>query len=254
MFKQIAIAVSALFIYAASAYAQQGYEFEVYGTELAPKGVRELEIHTNFVPSGAQRFDQSEGRATHHAYRSSIELGSSLTSWLQANVYAVAYARSGAGLQYVGNRLRLTGVAPEKWRLPFGLGLSQEVGYARPGFAENRWAYEVTPILQKEINRVTFVLNPAFEHGLDRGAHEWEFEPRSALSYTLGDDEEIGLEYYSVLGPVTAFDPQSHQRHQIFVTAKTELPFGIDGGFGVGRGFTRNSDRWVITSRLELEF
>jgi len=254
MFIRPTIALSAFFLFAASARAQQGYEFEVYGASVAPVGGGELELHTNFVPSGSQRLDDAEGRATDRALRSSLELSTGLASWIEASIYAVSYARNGAGVQYVGNRARLTAVAPHHWSLPFALGLSQEVGYARPGFAENRWAYEITPILGKAMGNVSFLLNPAFERGLGTGAHEWEFEPRARLDYALGNEEAIGLEYYSVFGPVTGFDARSHQRHQLFATGKTELSSRMEGAIGIGRGLTSNSDRWVVTTRLELKF
>jgi hypothetical protein len=254
MFTRLTIALSALFFFATSARAQQGYEFEVYGASVAPVGGGELELHTNFVPSGSQRVDDAEGRATHRAWRSSLEVSTGLATWLEASLYAVSYARNGAGVQYVGNRARLTAIAPRNWNLPFDVGLSQEVGYARAGFAENRWAYELTPIIAKAMGKVSLVVNPAFERGLGSGAHEWEFEPRARADYALGDEEAIGLEYYSVFGPVVDFDPKSHQRHQLFATGRTELPSGMEGAIGIGRGLTSNSDRWVVTTRLEVKF
>ena len=245
---------AALFLLATAAHAQQGYEFEVYSTDVSARGAGEIELHTNFVPSGSQRVDDPGGRATHRAVRSSLEVSTAIASWLEASLYAVTYARSGAGLQYVGNRARLTAVAPSKWNLPFDAGLSQEVGYARRGFAENRWAYEITPILGKELGRVSLFLNPAFERGLDAGEPEWEFEPRAQLAYALGYEGAVGLEYYSVFGPVSGFDARSHQRHQLFVTGESELSHDVEAGLGIGRGLTGNSDRWVVSTRLELKF
>ena len=246
--------ISSVFLFAASAHAQQGYEFEVYGTGVPARGAGELELHTNFVPSGAQRVDDAEGRATHRALRSSLEVSTGFASWLSASFYTVSYARNGVGIQYVGNRARLTAVASDRWNLPFDAAVSQEVGYARPGFAENRWGYEITPILGKRIGNVSLLVKPAFERGLGTGEQEWEFEPRAALRYGLGDDEAVGLEYYSLLGPVTDFDARSHQLHQLFATGTTELPSGVEASLGIGRGLTRNSDRWVVATRLELKF
>src|SRR5437763_3901138 len=171
------IAITSLLLGAATARAQQGYEFEVYNTRIAAPGTGELELHTNFVPTGSQRFDDAEGRATHRAFRSAFELSAGLTSWLEGSLYAVGYARSGAGVQYVGNRARVTAIIPRAWNLPFDAGLSQEVGYARPGFSENRWAYEITPILGRELGRVSLVLNPAFERGLGGNSEStWALE------------------------------------------------------------------------------
>ena len=254
MLTKTTFAISALCLLAVPAQAQQGYEFEVYGTGVTARGTGELELHANFVPSGSQLADDTEGRATHRAFRSSLELSTGLASWLEASLYAVSYARSGAGIKYVGNRARLTAVAPAHWNLPLDAGLSQEVGYARPGFAENRWAYEITPILGKSLGSVSLLLNPAFERGLGTGNHEWEFEPRARVGYALGDEKALGIEYYSVFGPVFGFDAKAHQRHQLFATAQTELPSGLELAIGIGRGLTRNSDRWVATTRFELKF
>jgi hypothetical protein len=247
-----AIILSAIIFLSASAEAQQGYEFEVYGAETPRRGLGELELHTNFVPSGAQLVDDADGRATHRAFRSSIELSAGLSSWLEASLYTVTYARNTAGVAYVGNRARLTAIAPAAWGLPFEAGISQELGYARPGFAESPWAYEITPILGKDLGRISLLVNPAFERGLGRGIHPWEFEPRGEVNYALGPDDAVGVAYYTVLGPVARFDERSHQRHQLFLTGKSELRSGIEAGLGIGRGLTRNSDRWVIATKLEF--
>jgi hypothetical protein len=247
-----ALTISALILLSASAQAQPGYEFEVYGAEAPHRGLGELEIHTNFVPSGAQLVDDADGRATHRAFRSSIELSAGLSSWLEASIYTVTYARQRAGVAYVGNRARLTAIAPAAWNLPFEAGISQELGYARPGFAESPWAYEIVPIVGKDFGRISLLVNPAFERGLGRGVHPWEFEPRGEVSYALGEDHAVGVEYYSVLGPVAKLDERSHQRHQLFLTGKSELRAGLEAGLGIGRGLTRNSDRWVIATKLEF--
>jgi hypothetical protein len=252
MLIRIAVALFAL-SFASPARAQQGYEFEVYGTRVSARGAGEIELHTNFVPSGSQLVDDAGGRATHRAFRSSLELSTGLASWLEASVYAIAYARSGAGIQYVGNRARLTAVAPARWNLPFDAGVSQEIGYARAGFAENHWGYEIVPILGKELGKISLLLNAAFEKEMAAGG-KWEFEPKAQIGYAVADEQSLGIEYYSVLGPVSGFDARSHQRHQLFATGKSELVHGVEGGLGIGRGLTRNSDRWVITTRLELEF
>src|SRR5690349_13059199 len=159
-------AFSALLIAATSAHAQQGFEYEVYDADLAAPRMGEIELHTNFVPSGSRTTDSPDGRATHRAWRSSLEISTGLTSWLEASVYAVGYARSGSGFQFVGNRARVTAVAPRRWNLPLDLGLSQEIGFLQPGFSEYRRAYEITPIIGRKLGAVSLVVNPAFERGL----------------------------------------------------------------------------------------
>src|SRR5256714_4860459 len=91
----------------ARARAQQGYEFEVYDTHLTKPGTTELELNTNFVSSGPQRPDNGLF-ATRHMVRSSFELGTGLTDWLEGSIYVLAAHRPSAGSFYVGNRMRLT--------------------------------------------------------------------------------------------------------------------------------------------------
>ena len=239
---------------ASSARAQHGYEYEVYGTDISRPGSGELELHMNFVPAGTQTVDEPDGRATNRAWRSSFEVTAGVASWLEASVYAVGYARSGAGVKYVGNRARLTAIAPTRWNLPFDLGLAQEIAFARPGYSEHRWAYEVTPIISRKLGAASLTLNPALERAVNDNESLWELEPRARLAYAFDGDEGVGLEYYSVLGPVSGFDERSHQIHQVFATASGELSGDVEGGLGIGRGLTRNSDRWIITTRLEIRF
>lgn len=97
MFTRTAIAISALFLLATSARAQQGYEFEVYGADVPARSARELELNMNFVPSGSRMADNAQGRATHRAVRSSIELSTGLLSWLEASLYAVTLCERWSG-------------------------------------------------------------------------------------------------------------------------------------------------------------
>lgn len=238
---------------AAAARAQEGYEFEVYGTDLTPSGMTELELYSNVVTSGSIA-PADDLRPTNHAVRSSLEISRGLTDWLSAGLYTVGYAHNGDGVSYVGNRFRLTAVAPARWhRLRFGL--SQELGYARSGFAENQWTYEITPIAATSVGPVSLTINPALERGFGQGEHELEVEPRARMSYHLddGDDDDaaLSLEYYGVLGPIASLDPAWEQRHQLFASAQIPVGSNWSVGVGAGRGFTRASDRYVITTRLE---
>lgn len=236
------------------AVAQQGYEFEVYDTHLTRPGTTELELNTNFVASGRKQLDDGIF-ATHNMLRSSVEIGRGLTPWLEGSLYFVSVLQPKAGASYVGNRARLTASAPIAWRLPVELGLTQEVGYARPGFAENRWVYELTPIIGKSWGPIAFVLNPAFERGLDRqSGHVIEFEPRARVGYGFGDEGAVSLEYYSVLGPITGFDPRSQQKHQIFVSVEKEFSTRWELALSFGQGLTTSSDRTVVATRLEYHF
>jgi hypothetical protein len=237
-----------------TAMAQQGYEFEVYDTHLTKPGTTELELNTNFVASGRKQIDDGVF-PTHHMLRSSLEVGTGVTDWLEASVYVLAAHRPTGGTSYVGNRLRATASAPSGWNLPFEVGLTQEIGYARPGFAENRWTYELSPMIGRSWGSVSLVANPAFERNLGASPeHPVEFEPRGRISYGFGDDGSLSLEYYSSLGPTSRFDELSAQKHQVFLAVEKELVSRWELAASFGRGLTASSDRSVIATRIEYRF
>src|SRR5881409_2724385 len=122
------LVISILFGIAPSLRAQEGYEYEVYSTHIAPPRSGALELHTNFVPNGPT---SSEGElvSSDRAVRSSLEFSHGINRWLEGSFYFVGGAFRGMGAEYVGNRARMTAVAPSTWNLPFDLGVSQEVGY-----------------------------------------------------------------------------------------------------------------------------
>ena len=252
--KKIFLSVTAAVALAAPcslARAQQGYEFEVYDTHLTNPGTTELELNTNFVATGPKEPDL-DLFATHHMLRSSLEVGRGLTNWLEGSIYVLAARRPGGGSSYVGNRMRLTAAAPASWNLPLEIGLTQEVGHARPGFAENRWTYEISPMIGKTWESVAVAFNPVFERGVaDDAGHPVEFEPKGRVGFSLGDEGSLALEYYSSLGPTARFDPRSEQKHQLFVAIEKELSSNLEIAASVGRGLTGSSDRVVIATRLE---
>jgi hypothetical protein len=233
------------------AVAQQGYEFEVYDTQIKKPGTTEFELNTNFVASGPTRVDNGLF-PTNHMLRSSFEIGAGLTNWLEGSMYLLAVHRPNGGASYVGNRVRITAIAPVDWNLPVEFGLTQEVGYARAGFAENRWTYELSPMIGKSWGSFALVANPAFERSLaGQAAHPIEFEPRGRISYGFGDEGSLSLEYYSSLGPTSGFDPRSEQKHQLFVTVEKELSTRWELAASFGRGLTASSDRSVVATRIE---
>lgn len=238
---------------ASRASAQQGYEFEVYDTQIGNLGASELELHTNYVADGVKQGEEGL-LPTHRAVRSSLEVSRTLSSWLRGSLYLTTSAGRNRDFAYVGNRARVTAVAPRSWTLPFDLGVATEVSYARPTFSENRWALEITPVLAKSFGALSFTLNPAFERGLDkRSEREIEFEPRAKAAYAFGDEAAFSLEYYAGLGAIGENHPVREQRHQIFARLLGEIAPRLELGVGVGRGLTPASDRWVVATVIEYE-
>jgi hypothetical protein len=130
--------------------------------------------------------------------------------------------------------------------------VSTEIGYQRRAFSPDTWTWEIRPIVDQQLGRWYWALNPALERslqgeGVSRG---WEFSPAAALTYDASAKLTTGLEYYGALGPVSGFDPAPLQQHQVFAALDLNLSPDWEINLGVGRGFTASTDRLLIKTIL----
>jgi hypothetical protein len=247
---------SLLIVLTLPALAQDNYEIQVYSAELVPKNVTMVEIHSNFTVDGSKQVINGV-LPTNHAEHETLEITQGWTDWFETGFYVFTSVQpsvgaadhsTGGGWSWVGDHIRPRLTAPESWHLPVGLSLSQEIGYQRRKFAEDSWNYELRPIIDKKIGRWYFDFNPAFDralHGLNTG-RGWEFSPNVRVSYDFTRKITGGFEYYGALGPVSQFDPISHQSQQIFPTIDLNLSPSWEFNFGVGVDVTNSADHLIV--------
>jgi hypothetical protein len=110
---------------------------------------------------------------------------------------------------------------------------------------------EIRPIIGWRKNGLEFIINPIFDVFGSRG--HVDFLPAARLARKMNHDVAVGLEYYTDLGPLGSFPSFQQQSHQLF--AVVDFKVGkLDVDFGVGRGLTEGSDRWVAKTILTYAF
>ena len=231
----------------ATSRAQDNYEIQVYGASLVPPGRTMVELHSNFTADG--RSGVVDGLLpTEHAFHETLEITHGFAPWLEVGFYAFTSARDGQGWSWVGDHIRPRLAAPDSWHWPVGVSLSTEVGYQRRAFSTDTWTWEIRPIVDKQMGRWYWALNPALERALsgENVGRGWEFSPNAAVSYDLSERVTVALEYYGALGPVTGFDPPSLQQHQVFGALDLNLSPKWEINLGVGRGLTTSTDRLLV--------
>ncbi|MBV8055963.1 MAG: hypothetical protein JO071_12065, partial [Deltaproteobacteria bacterium] len=114
---------------------------------------------------------------------------------------------------------------------------------------------ELKPIIEKDLGRVSLVLNPVFEKPLYGVGHDqgFEFGYRNGVYYRWMRYLSPGVEFYGGIGLIDDSDPLSEQQHYIFPVMWGELPYGIEYNLGPGFGLTSNSDHVLIKFNFELE-
>ena len=230
-----------------AARAQDNYEIQVYGAGLVPAGRTMVELHSNFTVEG--RRGVVDGLfPTEHAEHETLEITHGFTPWAEVGWYVFTSVRDGYGWSWVGDHVRPRVAVPASWHWPVGVSLSTEVGYQRRPFSPDTWTWEIRPIVDQQLGRFYWAINPALEKSIvgENAGRGWEFSPDAAVSYDLSRVVTAALEYYGSLGPVTGFDPAPEQQHQLFGAVDLNVSPRWEINLGVGRGFTAGTDRLIV--------
>lgn len=248
------VTAALLFAGAIAAHAQGNYEVQVYGSELVPKGITMVEMHSNFTAKGSPGGDGQY--ATNHAEHQTLEITHGFNDWFECGFYQFTSIQPDGSYKWVGTHLRPRIAIPERYHLPVGLSLSTEFGYQRAGFDPDTWSLELRPIIDKQIGKFYMGFNPTFEksfHGPSKD-NGFEFSPNVKFSYEVLKRAAFGLEYYGAYGHWSSWD-SVRDTEQMFIPA-VDIDFGKrwEFNFGVGMGVTQATDHLLIKAILGYRF
>jgi hypothetical protein len=243
------------------ARAQDNYEIQVYGSDTVAPKTTMLELHSNFTAEGSypapgSRFTAEGLYPTNHAEHETVEITQGVNSYSEVGFYIFTSARDGDGWQWVGDHIRPRVRAPDSWHWPVGVSLSMEFGYQRASFSKDTWTMELRPIIDKQIGRWYFAVNPALErsfHGpsVSQGVG---FSPSAKFSYDFNKYISGGLEYYAAYGSITSVSSLRNQEQQFFPTIDVNVSPNWEINFGVGIGATANTDHLIVKGILGRRF
>ncbi len=249
------VALGLLLGTAATALAQDSYEIQVYPSETVEQGKTMVELHSNYTLDG-QRNVVNGVQPSNHAIHETLEITHGFTSWFETGFYVFTSIQPHRGWEWVGDHIRPRIAVPKEWDWPVGLSLSTEIGFQSRSYSEDTWSWEIRPIIDKQVGRWYFSINPAFEKsisGLNSG-EGFAFAPSAKISYDLVKEVSIGVEYYAGLGPVSRFNPRDEQEHQIFPVIDLNVSPDWEINFGVGVGLTRSTDDLILKLILGRRF
>ena len=235
--------------------AQGNYEVQVYGSDLVPKAVTMVELHSNFTVSGSK--EKVDGvLPTNHQEHETVEITHGFNEWFETGFYIFTNIQPDGSWQYVGSHIRPRFSVPERYHLPVGLSISNEIGWQRPNFSLDTWTWEIRPIVDKKIGKWYLAFNPTFDlalHGPST-ANGLEFSPNFKFGYDLTKKVAMGVEYYGAYGPVTGFDPLRDQQQQILPAVDIDFGKNWEFNFGVGVGVTQATDHLLVKAILGYRF
>jgi hypothetical protein len=248
-------AFAALFLCTAVMRAQGNYEIQVYGADTVPAKNTMVELHSNFTASG-QRSVVDDVYPTNHQQHESIEITQGITGWSEVGFYVFTSTQDGHGVQWVGDHIRPRVRAPDSWHWPVGVSLSTEVGYQRAVYSPDTWTWEIRPIVDKQLGRWYFAVNPALErtwHGPDI-KQGLGFAPAAKIGYDFTRVVSAGFEYYGDYGRLGSFDSLRNQQQQLFAVTDLNVSPKWEINFGVGVGATAATDHLIIKGIIGRRF
>jgi hypothetical protein len=240
---------------AASGRAQGNYEVQVYGSDLVAPRATMVELHSNFTIDGTRGVIDGV-LPTRHAEHETLEITHGFNEWFETGFYIFTSVQPDGGWYFVGTHIRPRIAVPEKYKLPVGLSISNEIGYQRPNFSLDTWTWEIRPIVDKKIQKLYLAFNPTFDltlHGPDKPRGP-EFSPNAKVSYDLLKKVAVGLEYYGSYGPATDWDPLREQEQQFVPAIDVDFGPNWEFNFGVGVGVTQATDHLLIKAILGYRF
>jgi hypothetical protein len=242
------------FLAAGTALAASNDEIEVYDDAINRPGETGLDVHTNYVVSGVRTPAWQGDDPANHSFRVTPEFSRGLPGNFEAGAYLPLFLRDGNGTGYIeGAKARLKYLsAPAD--SAFFWGINGEIGRVSLRSAEQNWNLEVRPILGYRFGKIKVSVNPILDWGISgNGNNVPVFAPAARAVYALGQDLSVGLEHYAVLGKTNAILPQEQQSQVTYAVLDTEVAkHSVE--FGIGKGWTGNSDPWTIKTIIGSSF
>jgi hypothetical protein len=233
-----------------TAFAQTD-EIQVYDAEIAPRGVFNLMVHTNFTPVGRETPAFPGAIISNQSVNGASEWAYGVTDWMEQGLYLPVYSlySDGRGTTFNGLKLRELFVRPHAAEHKLFYGINFEFSVNAHNWEPKRITSEVRPIVGAHLRRFDLIVNPILDTDYTGGFGSLEFVPATRVAYNFNGKWAFSAEEYADVGPLRDFRPLHDQSHEVWavVDRKSNL---VSVEAGVGVGITAGADR--ITLKLML--
>jgi hypothetical protein len=228
--------ILSLFALPAAAFAQTD-EIQVYDAEIAPQGVFNLMIHSNFTPIGRKTPDFPGGIIPNDSFNGTAEWAYGVTDWFEQGLYLPVYSlySGGRGASINGLKVRELFVRPHASRDRLFYGVNFEFSVNSKYWESRRFSSEVRPIVGVHLHPVDLIFNPIVDTDYTGGLGNLEFAPATRVAYNFNEKWAAAIEEYADLGPLRRFEPVHNQFHEIWaVMDHSAKVLNIEAGVGIG--------------------
>ena len=229
-------------------------EIQVYIDDITEPGRFGADIHNSYVASGSKTPDFPGAQLPDGVYRLTPEFYYGLNKNIEMGLYLLSTFGPGDRASYEGEKLRIKYVADHDVMEGSFWGANFEFGRISRRFAEEPWNAELKGIYGFRSGSWLFAVNPNLG---------WSFSGQTnspvalridtKVAYKMGTDYSLGIETYNDLGTLNNLGHLAQQSEMLYGVVDAEIK-GLELNFGVGRGLTPASDRWVFKLIVGLHY
>jgi hypothetical protein len=234
----------------ATAIAQTD-EIQVYDASIAPQGVFNVTVHSNFTPKGRMSPDFPGGIIPDDSVNGAVEWAYGVRPWFEQGLYLpvfTAYSK-GRGGSIDGFKIRELFVRPNARDHTFFYGVNFEFSVNYTYWESRNITSEVRPIVGLHLHKMDLIYNPIVDTDYRGGLRGLEYVPSSRVAYNINDQWAVAAEEYADLGPLRHFYKANDQFHEVWAVLDHHSKI-VDVEAGVGIGVTHGADK--LTFKLML--
>jgi len=220
-------------------------EIQVYLDDMSAPGQFGVDVHNNYVFSGASRPGYAGEQPPFHVYRLTPEFYYGLTDTLELGLYVLTTRAPGADPKLDGGKLRLKYIAPHDKDRGFFWGANLEVGRTSLRVSPRPWNAELKGIFGYRTGPWTLAVNPNLDWSLSSRGGPVTLDVDAKVAYAINGKTQLGFETYNDLGRLARPDALRYNSKTLFAVIDHEFD-RFDLNAGIGRGITRDADRWVL--------
>lgn len=243
----------ALMIVPIAAFAQTD-EIQVYDGVIAPPGIFNVMVHSNFTPQGRTKPDFSGAIVANRSFNGTLEWAYGVKPWMEQGLYLPVYSpySTNRGGSIDGLKIRELFVRPDAQHRKIFWGTNFEFSFNYRYWESRTYTAEIRPILGGNSGKWELVYNPIVDTDYTGGPAGLEFNPAGRMVYNFNDRWDVAAEEYDGFGRFSNFVPLHDQFHEVWgAFDHSGKIWDIEAGAGLG--LTAGSDRWTLKLMLSRD-
>ncbi|MGJ7555702.1 hypothetical protein ACSFBI_17030 [Variovorax sp. RB3P1] len=220
-------------------------EIQVYLDDMSAPGQFGVDVHNNYVFSGASTPSYPGEQPPSHVFRLTPEFYYGLSDTVELGLYVLTSRAPNADPKVDGGKVRIKYIAPHDKTQGFFWGANLEVGKTSLRVSSTPWNAELKGILGYRTGAWTLAVNPNIDWSLSRGGGPVTLDVDAKVAYAVNDKTQVGFETYNELGPLSRPDSLSKNSKTLYAVVDHEFEH-FDVNLGIGKGLTHDADRWTL--------